>query len=406
MNSVPSHAIGGSIALKSKQYRRFLYGSFIVRTSDWMDLTVLNWVVFQWTHSALALGIANACRLIPVFLFSLTGGYIADRFDRRHSLLWLYSGIFVLTIMLGIVLSNHATLVMFMVLVFIRSIIMSIEVPVRNAYLSDIVPNEMLGSAITLQTTCIHLARMIGPAMAGVLLSHFSASSIIMLLSLGTIGVLSMIITPNSYKRDKKLKRETKKSTWKETFFYIKRDPVIKSILLISIAPMIFGFPYTTMMPVFAEQLFQAGPEGFGLLLSVSSIGAILSTILLSWKQPTQKGKWLILSSIGFGLAFLLFIVFSKSVLLSFLFMFIVGAISQYYRTLSRMIVQLKVEEAYRGRVLSIALMDRGYIPLGAILIGFIANLIGIIFAGLMMGAGIIVITLILVLINQRLWKE
>lgn len=371
-----------------------------------MDLTILNWIVYNWTQSAVALGILNGCRLLPVFFFSLFAGSIADRFNRKKSLQLIHTGLFLTTLFIALVIYEGNSTITLMTIVTLKSILMSFEVPIRNAYLSDIVSIEMLGSAVTLQTTIINVARMIGPAAAGLLLTYYPAGNILMLISIGPlIGLLTLWGMSDARKTDKERKLSQKK-TVKETLGYMNSEPVLVSIVLLSIAPMVFGFPYTTMLPVLAGELMEIGPDGFGLLLSVSSVGAIVSTAVLTWKQPREGGKWLILSSLGFGTSLVLFTVFSNYYLLAYLFMFLVGFVSQFYRTLNRIMVQMKVAEEYRGRVLSIVLMDRGYIPLGAIMVGFVANSFGAHSAGIFMGAGTIVLTILILRSNRRLWKE
>lgn len=397
--------VRSDFALNSSSYRRFLYGSFFVRTADWMELTILNWVVYQWSSSAVALGVVNACRLLPVFIFSPAAGSAADRFQRKHSLFILYGALFMMTVWMSFNIQDQSSFGTLTFIIVLKSILVSFEVPIRNTYLSDIVPASMLRSAITLQTTCINVARMIGPALAGVMLASYPPALLLVFVSVGTLFVLLSLWTiPEGEQRVNK-GNQTHKSI-RETWHYLKKEPAIPPILLLAIAPMIFGFPYTTMLPLLSEELMDTGSEGFGLLLSISSAGAIISTAVLSWRQPYTGGKWLILSSLGFGASLILFTAFSQIKVLAFILMFVVGFSSQYYRTLSRVIVQLKVAEEHRGRILSIALMDRGYIPLGAILIGLVANTLGAYSAGLSMGIGTIVITLIIAQSNRRIWKE
>lgn len=400
-----SHTFESNFALKSRTYRRFLYGSFFVRTTDWMELTILNWVVYQWTNSPIDLGLVNACRLLPVFFFSLPAGSIADRFNRRYVLILLYGAMFFMTLWITHIIGGQSSFTLLLAVIALKSILMNIEVPIRNAYLSDIVPVSMLGSAITLQTACINIARMIGPALSGVLLTYYSPANILLGVSYGTLLVLFSLLTISNIEQTVEDKKPQQKML-KETFYYLKKKPILLQILIIAIGPMIFGFPYTTMLPLLSEELMDTGAQGFGLLLSVSSVGAIVSTIALSWYQPPIRGRWLILSSLGFGSGLILFTIFCKFNILSFVFMFLVGFFSQYYRTMSRIMIQLKVDKEYRGRVISIALMDRGYIPLGAILIGYVGNLFGAFSAGLFMGVGTIVLTLIISGINRKLWKE
>ncbi|MDX8345630.1 MFS transporter [Rossellomorea sp. YZS02] len=403
MNDYPAQQ---QFALKSPPFRRFLYGSFFVRCSDWMDLTILNWIVYEWTHSPLSLGILNACRLIPVFLFSLYAGGVADKYNRRQSLLVIYSGMLVSTLFIAFIIGEQASFILLLSAITVRSVLMSFEVPIRNAWLADLVPGSMLGSAITLQTTSINVARMVGPAFAGVLLGYFAASNIMLWVSAGTLLVIFTLLTvPGDQENTEQGKKRESKSI-KDTIQYIIGQPGILAVLLVAIAPMIFGFPYTTMLPIFSKELMNLGSAGFGFLLSISSLGAITATGLLAFRQPVMGGRWLIVSTLAFGTSLVLFTTFSGFYLASAGLMFLIGFTSQYYRTLSRIMIQIKVDGEYRGRVLSIALMDRGYIPLGSLFIGWIASSFDAYVAGLSMGLGTILFTILIVRSNRYLWKE
>ncbi|WP_226674602.1 MFS transporter [Rossellomorea aquimaris] len=403
MNDYPAQQ---QFALKSPPFRRFLYGSFFVRCSDWMDLTILNWIVYEWTHSPLSLGILNACRLVPVFLFSMYAGGVADNYNRRQSLLVIYSGMMVSTLFIAFIIGEQASFILLLSAITIRSVLMSFEVPIRNAWLADLVPGSMLGSAITLQTTSINVARMVGPAFAGVLLGYYAASNIMLWVSAGTLLVIFTLLTvPGDQENTEQGKKREGKSL-KDTIQYIIGQPGILAVLLVAIAPMIFGFPYTTMLPIFSKELMNLGSAGFGFLLSISSLGAITATGILAFRQPVMGGRWLIVSTLAFGTSLVLFTIFSGFYIASAGLMFLIGFTSQYYRTLSRIMIQMKVDGEYRGRVLSIALMDRGYIPLGSLFIGWIASSFDAYAAGLSMGLGTILFTILIVRSNRNLWKE
>ncbi len=397
-----------SFALRVQSFRHFLFGSFVVRTTDWMDLTLLNWLVYQWTQSPVALGVLNACRLLPILLFGLQAGVLADRYSRKKVLMFSYAGIFASTLLLAYLVYADLSIVWLYVVVFARSLFMTVEVPVRNAFLSDLVDSNQLSNAISLQTMVINVARMVGPALAGWMLLKMDAPILFVMIGFGTLVIMASLngIRVKEERRDP-IERSVKsnKSDLKETFQYIKENHLIVSILLMAVAPMVFGFPYTTMLPLFVEELMGMGPDGFGLLLSASSVGAIIATLVLSVKSPRHQGKILIFSALGFGLFLGCFILFTANYFLSIVLMLVVGFTSQMYRTTSRITIQMQVADALRGRVLSIALMDRAYIPLGALLIGVIAAQFGAMTAGLFMGFGCFVVTLLIVWKRPDLWN-
>jgi MFS family permease len=392
-------------ALHSRMFRIFMSGSLVTRVGDWMDLVALNWAVLQFTNSPLHLGLVNACRLVPTFLLSVPAGILADRYDRRKLLILLQIGMMLLTFFLGYLVEARQSFWFFAFIVTLRSMLAAMDSPIRNALVPNLVPQSSMASAIAINTMVINLSRIIGPAIAGVLLTIIDIANLFYINAWGTLGVLLSLLMIRSYSLPTPDKKEREKTTLREAADYIKSQPSVQSLLILAIVPMIFGFPYTTMMPLFAKDLLKLGPEGFGLLLSVSSVGALVGTTWLSLgKEIKGAGKWLIYSIMGFGVSLLLFIG-TKNVFIAGTAMFLVGLTSQTYRTMSRITLQIHVPDQLRGRILSIALMDRGFIPLGAILIGAIAAWAGALWAGVIMGLGCIVTTLVIVARRRQIWQ-
>ncbi|PFH85675.1 MFS transporter [Bacillus sp. AFS088145] len=392
-------------AFQSKSFNIFMTGSLISRVGDWMDLVALNWAVLQFTNSPIHLGIMNACRLVPTFLLSVPAGIMADRFDRRKLLIWLQVGMMLLTFVIGFLVAKGPSFWLFALIVAIRSMLAAMDPPIRNALIPNLVPESSMASALAVNTMIINLSRIIGPAIAGILLGIINIANLFYINAWGTFAVLiSLAIIRADYQLIK-YKDKDEKITIKEAVDFVRKKPSVQSLLILAIVPMVFGFPYTTMMPLFAKELLHLGPEGFGVLLSISSIGAIIGTSWLSiGKEIIETGKWLIYSNIGFGLSLLLFIG-TNNYLVAGLAMFLVGLTSQTYRTLSRITLQKQVPDHLRGRIMSIALMDRGFIPLGALLIGAIASSLGILWAGSVMGLGCILTTLMIVLKRREILK-
>ncbi|PGZ94174.1 MULTISPECIES: MFS transporter [unclassified Bacillus (in: firmicutes)] len=394
-------------AFQSKSFNTFMAGSLISRVGDWMDLVALNWAVLQFTNSPIHLGIMNACRLVPTFLLSVPAGIMADRLDRRKLLIWLQVGMMLLTFVIGFLVAKGPAFWLFALIVTIRSMLAAMDPPIRNALIPNLVPESSMASALAVNTMIINLSRIIGPAIAGILLGITNIANLFYINAWGTFAVLiSLAIIRADYQSIKyKDKDKDAKITIKEAVDFVKKKPSVQSLLILAIVPMVFGFPYTTMTPLFAKELLHLGPEGFGVLLSISSIGAIIGTSWLSvGKEIIETGKWLIYSIIGFGLSLLLFIG-TNNYLVAGLAMFLVGLTSQTYRTLSRITLQKQVPDHLRGRIMSIALMDRGFIPLGALLIGAMASSLGILWAGSVMGLGCILTTLMIVLKRREILK-
>jgi MFS transporter, DHA1 family, staphyloferrin A biosynthesis exporter len=406
MAQIEVHNIKKSrFAFHSKSFNIFMSGSLISRVGDWMDLVALNWAVLQFTNSPIHLGIMNACRLIPTFLLSVPAGIMADRYDRRKLLIWLQIGMMLLTFGLGFLVSKVPSFWVFALIVTIRSMLAAMDPPIRNALIPNLVPQSSMANALAINTMVINLSRIIGPAIAGVLLGLTNIANLFYINAFGTFAVLISLSVIRANFQPVKKKSKGEKITLKEAVDFVRKKPSVQSLLILAIVPMVFGFPYTTMTPLFAKELLHLGPEGFGILLSISSIGAIIGATWLSLgKEIHEAGKWLIYSIIGFGISLLLFIG-TNNIWIAGFAMFLVGLTSQTYRTLSRITLQKQVPDQLRGRIMSIALMDRGFIPLGALLIGAIASSIGILWAGSVMGLGCIVTTLIIVFKRRQILK-
>lgn len=389
---------------KESAFYRFLTGTFIVRTTDWMDLTILNWFVFQWTGSPVALGILNACRLLPTLLISFPTGILADRYDRKKLLIVSNLGVFCFTLLLALIVFLQWSIIWLFVLVVGRSLFMTLEVTVRNAFLSNVVSKEFLPKAISLQTMLINVSRMIGPAIAGWLLVFTDVWLLFLFVAFGSLIAIAFLGKLEITSESPVVRKNGGAKHWRETIGYIKQNPLLLSILLFAIAPMIFGFPYTTMLPLFVDELMKLGPSGLGILLSVSSLGAIIATAILT-VTTVRRGRTLVLSSLGFGGFLIVWMLISSNYVLSLVAMGAIGFFSQLYRTTSRIALQLQTSDEWRGRVLSIALMDRAYIPLGAIIIGFVASIFGAAAAGWMMGVGCVASVMLILWKRKEIWS-
>ncbi len=397
--------IGSRVARSPWPFRVFMAGSVVSWVGDWMDLTALNWAVLELTGSALDLGLINVCRLAPVFALSLPAGVLADRYERRRLLLALTTGTMLLTFVVASLVMVRAPFGAFAAAVTARSALAAMIPPVRNALLPNLVPQSVMSRAVASQAAWMNLSRIAGPAIAGALLAALPMPAVFWVNGASFLAVLAtlLVVQPKIAQAVGSGPR-----SWpavKEAFAFVRRDAAVQTLLVLSVVPMIFGFPYTALMPLFARDLLGLGPAGFGLLLSVAGGGALLGSGWLSLcGHSGRAGPWLVASTIGFGLALLLF-TGCRTFLSASLAIFLVGLAGQIYRTTGRIALQRQVPDRLRGRILSIALMDRGLIPLGAMLLSAIAEWAGTVWAGVVMGGGCILATLALMAVSRSLWR-
>jgi MFS family permease len=391
-------------ALRSRSFGIFAAGYLISQAGEWMTLVALNWAVLEFTGSALYLGLINACRMVPAFLLSVPAGVLADRRDRRKLLILLQAGTMLSTFCVGYLLAADSPFWPLAVVVTLRSVLMAMIIPVRNALIPNLVPESQVASAVAVDSGVRNISRIVGPAIAGTLLAVMEVADVFWISACSIVAVLLslFVVHPES---DRSAASNNMKADIQEAVVYVKNSPVVQSLLILAVVPMVFAFPYTAMMPLFAEDLLQLGPEGLGVLLSVAAAGALVGSAWLSLGSETEgAGKWLVCSIIGFGLFLLLFMT-AETLITAAVLMFLVGLASATYRTISRVTLQTRVPDRLRGRILSIALMDRGLMPLGAILIGAVAEWAGALWAGMVMGGGCVAVTLAVLAARRQIWS-
>lgn len=392
-----------NLAFGYADFNWFAAGSFVSRTGDWFDRLALNWYIFSLTQSAFYIGLVEFFQFIPILLFSVVGGVMADRWDRRQVLIVTQFGAMLCTFAILFVLFQCYSFPLLAFLLFVRGFFLAVEIPARNAMIPNLVPKQAMTSAVSFFSTILNISRMIGPALAGFLLSVWQAPYLILLNAVSFLIVIGTLwkITPANPERTAQENALALGQGLKEAVGYLRSQPMVLGVFILGTVPMVFGFPYTTLLPVFAEELLNTGPSGFGLLLSATAAGSVICTLLMGWGVVTiQKGKLLFGCICGFGFGLILF-AFSHWFPLSLALMFVTGAASMGYRIVERTIIQETIPDQMRGRILSIVMMDTGLVPLGNVIIGFVSERIGPVFSLSVMGI-ICIMTATVVLLKNR----
>lgn len=392
---------GASLAYSP--FRLLLSGLFAARIGDWLDLVALNWAVLQLTDSPVHLGLINACRLLPVFLVSVPAGILADRFDRRRLLVGIQGSVSLLTLSLGVLIAGAANFWLLAVVVASRALLSAMDPPIRQALIPSLVAPASLPGAIALQASAMNLARILGPVASGLLSAACGVLTVFVVAAacqcFSWLTVWRLRVEPGPVRPKTSLAADLG-----EAVAFVRAQPVVQSLLLLAMAPMVFGFPYTTMMPLLARERMGLAAEGYGLLLALTAVGALIGSSRLALVGGGRHaGKWLVGSILAFG-GSLLALVTATNLWLAVLPALCVGLTGQTYRTLSRIVLQEQVPDHLRGRILSVALMDRGFIPLGSLLVGLAAAWLGTLWGGLVMGAGCILATLLVLVRWRQVW--
>lgn len=368
---------------------RFNAGFLSARIGEWLFTIALNWVIFVQTESPLLLAVINACRLLPNLIFSVPAGMLADRYDRRALNVLNTVLNAVLTVGVGFVLYFGLPFWVCALFVTARAVLTAMECPIRNAYMCGIFSGDRLKVAVAQNASIMNLGRIIGPILGGGLIS--TAGSLSTFLLAGLLTLLFAVSLRTLPKEDLSPPAKTKTSqSSKASFRQILADyPDLRKLLLLSVPVMFFGFPFTGMLPIITESLLGLGSEEFGTLLAISAAGALVASWWLSRNPSGSNWTSTLNYSLIFGLS-LVGLVWVDSFYGAAILLFAVGYFGQAYRSCSRMLFQEVVPKECAGKMLGVALMDRGIIPLGGLLIGAVAESVDLRLGVTLMGLGCI----------------
>ncbi|MDR3678468.1 MAG: MFS transporter [Flavipsychrobacter sp.] len=367
-------------AFKNKNYRLFFSGQSISQIGTWMQRTGVSWVVYTMTHSAFMLGATVFAAQFPSFLFSLLGGIAADRYNRYKVLLITQVASMIQAILLAILtLTNHYQVWEILALSVALGIINAFDVPARQPLIHDLVTDPAeLPNALALNSSMVNLARLVGPALSGIVLVRFGAG---ICFSLNAVSFVAVITSLLLMKLPAHIPATIKKKTTTELaegFTYLKNTPTIGIIMIMLASTSLLVLPYNTLLPVFAKVIFNGNAATYGYINSFIGLGAIIGSIFLaSLKKGADLKFVLLINTLIFGTCLMLFSYISYYPLAMF-FATLTGFGMMSQTTIIMTIIQINSDKKMRGRIMSyVAMAYFGMLPLGSLIIGAISQKIG-----------------------------
>ncbi len=359
------------VSLRHPNYRLLWFGTVVSNSGDWMDQAALNWLVYQLSGSAIDLALLNLCRLAPIFVFTLIGGVAADRVERRRLMFTTQSVAMALALILGALVSTGLVQIWMVLAIAVgRGIVLSFNQPARQSLISELVPRDDLKNAIALNSATLNLTRVLGPAIGGVLIATVGVAGAFYVNAatfLAVLYALALMRFPERLKRG----HGSVRGEIAGGFAYLRRQPTLRTMVLLALLPMVFGMPYMTMLAVMAKDVLRVGGAEFGLMLSCSGVGAVAGSLwVASRAQSVNLGRAMLAGLVLFGVALLAFAL-SRWFWLSVVLLLAVGIGQQVYTASNNALIQIRVHEEYRGRVVSTLLLNRGMVPLGTLVAGF-----------------------------------
>ncbi len=365
--------------LKIKEFRAYWIGQIISLSGTWMQQIAQSWLVYILTKSAFYLGLISFLASFPTLLFSLFGGVIADRYPRRNILIatQIFSALPALVI--GVLIHlNLINIWHIAVASFVLGIATAFDMPARQAFITEIVYQEMITSAIAMQSISFNIARIVGPILAGFIVTHLN---FYMCFYINALSFLPLIFILFSIKLN--LSTSSSYVSFKESLmeglqFILKNKQILNIICSVGVFTL-FGVSFMTILPIIAGEILKVNAKGFSMIVSSVGIGSLLSGIFIALKRDIEeKVNHIFRASLLFPIG-LSGIAFSQNIYLTMGFAFLLGVAFVNFFTVSNSFIQHQTEQRLRGRVMSFfAFVFLGFTPLANLLVGALVEKFGV----------------------------
>jgi MFS family permease len=368
----------------------------------WMQNVAQSWLVYRLTGSVLLLGVIGFLSQFPVFLLGPFAGTVADRRARHRLVVATQTAAMLLAFALAaLTLTGRVRVWHVGLLAALGGVVSAFDIPARQSFLVEMVGREDLANAIALNSSMFNLARALGPALAGVLVAALGEGWCFFLNGVSFLAVIASLLLMRLPPRPV---RVSAASPWRDFVegvgFAWHRGP-IRSLLLLVGAVSLFGAPYTTLMPVFADRIVPGGPRTLGVLMGAVGVGALLGAVSLALRSTVRGlGRRAAWAAAGLGVALVLFVA-TRSLWLAAPVLVVVGFAMMVQMAAVNTLLQSMVPDGLRGRVMSLyTAMNMGMAPFGALLAGAVAHRAG---AGPAVAAGGLVCLVAALLFRSRL---
>jgi MFS family permease len=388
-------------AFRHRNFRLFYIGHLLSLSGTWLQVTALGWLVLDLTDSELWLGVVNASTSAPILVFSLYAGVLADRRDKRSILIAAQWVAFAQALALGVL--THLGMISIgwiVVLALTLGIANAFEIPTRQSFFVELVGEKDLTNAIALNSSAFNATRMVGPAVAGALIGAVGVAACFYSNALSYFAVIVGLLMIRRVPPVVVPRRLSAMTEIREGFAWIRQQPVARTVVVFMSLASVLVFPFTMLLPVFARDILEVGPQGLGLLFSATGGGALVAGIsLASMSEKLPRGRLLLISATAFCF-FVSGFAISRYFLLSVAFLACAGFCMILCTATANSLLQVLVPNELRGRVMSVYIvMFLGVTPVGYLQAGALARAFGATPA--LVGASAVLLTILV----TRLWR-
>jgi len=375
----PARALPAFRALRHRNYRLFFIGQVISFVGTWMQNTAQGWLVYELTHSSAWLGLIGFLSFLPYSFFAFWGGSVADRLDKRLLILTTQTLALLLALLFAaLVWASWITVHAIALLAFGLGMVNAFDTPARQAFVIDLVGKEDLQNGIALNSAMFNAARLLGPALAGVVIARFGivwclfANAVSFLPALVTLGMIRM--TPHTAPRRVASGNQTQREVW----LLLRHSPALSGLLLLVGITTIFGWSFMVVLPVFAEEILGGGAVQLGSLLSASGLGALISAIALAMLGNRIRPRHLLLTGLAVFVFAIATFAISREPWLSRLALTFSGFGLIMFYVNCNTALQHRSPDHLRGRLMGLYTMCfGGLMPIGSLQVGLMSQRIG-----------------------------
>ncbi len=366
-------------ALQHRNFQLFIAGQLTSLIGTWMQTTAQLWLVYKLTNSAALLGVFGFANQVPILFLAALGGYIGDRYNRHHGVIWTQTVSMVLAFGLAALTFRNIIQVWELIFIaFLVGVVNAFDVPIRQAFLVEMVVKDDLPNAIALNSSIFNGARVVGPAIAGFALAWKGPAWCFFLNGISFLAVIGALLAMRLTKRESKKEAGSPFQSLMQGFRFAMSDLPIRSTLLLLSMLSLLGLQYSVFLPIFASDVLHRGAKGFGLLMSAAGVGAVVGALHFA-ARTSYKGlaRWIAATSTLCAVGLVIFSQ-SKFFWLSMAVLLVVGFCATVQMAATNTTLQNRVPDQLRGRIMAVyATMFMGVQPIGSLIAGGVAKHIG-----------------------------
>jgi len=366
-------------AMQHRNFQLFIAGQLISLIGTWMQTTAQLWLVYKLTGSAALLGVFGFASQVPMLFLSSIGGYVGDRYERHRGVIVTQTVSMILAFVLaGLTLTKLINEWELIVIAFLVGIVNAFDVPIRQAFLVQMVGKEDLPNAIALNSSIFNGARVVGPAIAGFAIAWVGEGWCFFLNGLSFVAVIVALLMMRIVPREIKPSTDSPLRSFAQGFRYAMSDVPMRSALLLLSVLSLFGLQYAVFMPIYAQDILKGNARTLGLLMSSAGMGAVLGALHFA-ARTHYKGlaRWIATTSTTCSVCLILFSQ-AKTFWVCIAVLFVVGFAATSQMAATNTLIQNRVPDELRSRVMAVyATMFMGVQPIGALIAGGLAKHIG-----------------------------